>query len=195
MQNFMQDFMQDFMLKMSVKVLLTTKLLHLHGNHDQRYFISKYPMCLSLDLTVFLDVLRDIPGSWWGNWSLRWFHWSSSGHWSLFHCFTVAGLKYRKSVAGKMAVFNGKEFILEETDWYLLDLFRLWWRYGISFIRMQMWVEEIMEKFMRWGIALLHCSPKQYSMVANLGLSISWMTFLLHNTACDRKKKDNRHKR
>ncbi|XP_060747232.1 prenylcysteine oxidase-like [Tachysurus vachellii] len=59
------------------------------------------------------------------------------------------GLKYRKSVAGKMAVFNGKEFILEETDWYLLDLFRLWWRYGISFIRMQMWVEEIMEKFMR----------------------------------------------
>ncbi|XP_030649730.1 prenylcysteine oxidase-like [Chanos chanos] len=59
------------------------------------------------------------------------------------------GLKYRKSVAGKMAVFNGEEIILEETDWYLLDLFRLWWRYGISFIRMQMWVEEIMEKFMR----------------------------------------------
>ncbi|KAL0994720.1 hypothetical protein UPYG_G00126270 [Umbra pygmaea] len=59
------------------------------------------------------------------------------------------GLKYRKNVAGKTAVFNGEEFILEETDWYLLDLFRLWWRYGISFIRLQMWVEEIMEKFMR----------------------------------------------
>ncbi|KAF1378411.1 hypothetical protein PFLUV_G00190270 [Perca fluviatilis] len=59
------------------------------------------------------------------------------------------GLKYRRSVAGKTAVFNGQEVILEETDWYLLDLFRLWWRYGISFIRLQMWVEEIMEKFMR----------------------------------------------
>lgn len=59
------------------------------------------------------------------------------------------GLKYRRNVAGKTAVFNGQEFILEETDWYLLDLFRLWWRYGISFIRLQMWVEEIMEKFMR----------------------------------------------
>ncbi|KAA0720417.1 Prenylcysteine oxidase-like [Triplophysa tibetana] len=59
------------------------------------------------------------------------------------------GLKYRKSVAGKTAVFNGEEFIVEETDWYLLDLSRLWWRYGISFIRLQMWVEEIMEKFMR----------------------------------------------
>ncbi|CAG08860.1 unnamed protein product, partial [Tetraodon nigroviridis] len=59
------------------------------------------------------------------------------------------GLKYRRSMAGKTAVFNGEELILEETDWYLLDLFRLWWRYGISFIRLQMWVEEIMEKFMR----------------------------------------------
>uniref|UniRef100_A0A8C9U175 Prenylcysteine oxidase 1 like n=1 Tax=Scleropages formosus TaxID=113540 RepID=A0A8C9U175_SCLFO len=60
-----------------------------------------------------------------------------------------AGLKHRRNVAGKTAVFNGEEFILEETDWYLLDLFRLWWRYGISFIRLQMWVEEIMEKFIR----------------------------------------------
>ncbi|KAM3600872.1 uncharacterized protein V6R79_003947 [Siganus canaliculatus] len=48
------------------------------------------------------------------------------------------GLKYRRNVAGKTAVFNGDEVILEETDWYLLDLFRLWWRYGISFIRLQM---------------------------------------------------------
>lgn len=62
------------------------------------------------------------------------------------------GLKYRRNIAGKTAVFNGEEVILEETDWYLLDLFRLWWRYGISFIRLQMWVEEIMEKFMRWDI-------------------------------------------
>ncbi|KAM6969883.1 prenylcysteine oxidase 1-like [Aplochiton taeniatus] len=59
------------------------------------------------------------------------------------------GLKYRRSVAGKTAVFDGEQIILEETDWYLLDLFRIWWRYGISFIRLQMWVEEIMEKFMR----------------------------------------------
>ncbi|XP_061658536.1 prenylcysteine oxidase-like isoform X2 [Syngnathoides biaculeatus] len=59
------------------------------------------------------------------------------------------GLKYRRGVSGKTAVFDGAEVILEETDWYLLDLFRLWWRYGISFIRLQMWVEEIMEKFVR----------------------------------------------
>uniref|UniRef100_A0A8C6SLS0 Prenylcysteine oxidase 1 like n=1 Tax=Neogobius melanostomus TaxID=47308 RepID=A0A8C6SLS0_9GOBI len=68
---------------------------------------------------------------------------------SWFCLMPPSGLKYRRSVAGKTAVFNGEEMILEETDWYLLDLFRLWWRYGISFIRLQMWVEEIMEKFMR----------------------------------------------
>ncbi|XP_038628503.1 prenylcysteine oxidase-like [Tachyglossus aculeatus] len=61
----------------------------------------------------------------------------------------VLGLKQRREVAGKSAIFGGGQFILEETDWYLLNLFRLWWHYGISFLRLQMWVEEVMEKFMR----------------------------------------------
>lgn len=60
-----------------------------------------------------------------------------------------AGLKQRREVAGKSAIFSGEHFVLEETDWYLLNLFRLWWHYGISFLRLQMWVEEVMEKFMR----------------------------------------------
>ncbi|KAM3925763.1 prenylcysteine oxidase 1-like [Leptodactylus fuscus] len=61
----------------------------------------------------------------------------------------LLGLKHRKEVAGKSAIFNGEHLVLEETDWYLLNLFRLWWHYGISFLRLQMWVEEVMEKFMR----------------------------------------------
>ncbi|XP_056430737.1 prenylcysteine oxidase-like [Hyla sarda] len=61
----------------------------------------------------------------------------------------LLGLKHRKEVAGKSAIFNGENLVLEETDWYLLNLFRLWWHYGISFLRLQMWVEEVMEKFMR----------------------------------------------
>ncbi|XP_075065718.1 prenylcysteine oxidase 1-like isoform X2 [Mixophyes fleayi] len=59
------------------------------------------------------------------------------------------GLRHRRDVAGKSAIFNGDQLVLEETDWYLLNLFRLWWHYGISFLRLQMWVEEVMEKFMR----------------------------------------------
>lgn len=61
----------------------------------------------------------------------------------------LTGLKHRREVPGKSAIFSGEHFVLEETDWYLLNLFRLWWHYGISFLRLQMWVEEVMEKFMR----------------------------------------------
>ena len=60
-----------------------------------------------------------------------------------------SGLRHRREVGGRSAIFNGENFVLEETDWYLLSLFRLWWHYGISFLRLQMWVEEVMEKFMR----------------------------------------------
>ncbi|XP_034961150.1 prenylcysteine oxidase-like isoform X2 [Zootoca vivipara] len=61
----------------------------------------------------------------------------------------LLGLKHRRELAGKSAIFSGEQFALEETDWYLLNLFRLWWHYGMSFLRLQMWVEEVMEKFMR----------------------------------------------
>lgn len=61
------------------------------------------------------------------------------------------GLRPRREVVGRSAVFSGEHFVLEETDWYLLNVFRLWWHYGISFLRLQMWVEEVMEKFMRYG--------------------------------------------
>lgn len=60
-----------------------------------------------------------------------------------------SGLRHRREVVGRSAIFSGEHFVLEETDWYLLNLFRLWWHYGISFLRLQMWVEEVMEKFMR----------------------------------------------
>ncbi|XP_037364873.1 prenylcysteine oxidase-like [Talpa occidentalis] len=59
------------------------------------------------------------------------------------------GLRHRREVVGRSAIFGGEHFVLEETDWYLLNVFRLWWHYGISFLRLQMWVEEVMEKFMR----------------------------------------------
>ncbi|XP_028668534.2 prenylcysteine oxidase-like isoform X2 [Erpetoichthys calabaricus] len=86
------------------------------------------------------------------------------------------GLKYRRNVAGKTAVFNGKQIILEETDWYLLDLFRLWWRYGFSFIRLQMWVEETMEKFMR--IYKYQAHGYAFSSVEQLLHSLGGGTFI-----------------
>lgn len=64
-------------------------------------------------------------------------------------CLRLHRLRHRREVVGRSAIFGGEHFVLEETDWYLLNLFRLWWHYGISFLRLQMWVEEVMEKFMR----------------------------------------------
>ncbi|XP_075397908.1 prenylcysteine oxidase 1-like [Tenrec ecaudatus] len=61
----------------------------------------------------------------------------------------LLGLRHRREVVGRSAIFGGAHLVLEETDWYLLNLFRLWWHYGIGFLRLQMWVEEVMEKFMR----------------------------------------------
>lgn len=62
-------------------------------------------------------------------------------------------------MVGRSAIFSGEHFVLEETDWYLLNLFRLWWHYGISFLRLQMWVEEVMEKFMRYARRGLQTPP------------------------------------
>lgn len=48
-----------------------------------------------------------------------------------------------------MAIFDGKELTFEQSDWLIVNFFRMLWRYGLSFLRMQMWVESVLDKFMR----------------------------------------------
>ncbi|KAI5935301.1 prenylcysteine oxidase 1-like [Manis javanica] len=86
------------------------------------------------------------------------------------------GLRHRREVAGRSAIFSGEHFVLEETDWYLLNLFRLWWQYGISFLRLQMWVEEVMEKFMR--IYKYQAHGYAFSGVEELLYSLGESTFI-----------------
>lgn len=59
------------------------------------------------------------------------------------------GIPPRKDVPTKMAIFDGRELTFEESDWFIINFIRLLWRYGFSFLRMQMWVESILDKFMR----------------------------------------------
>ncbi|XP_074547174.1 prenylcysteine oxidase 1 [Halichoeres trimaculatus] len=59
------------------------------------------------------------------------------------------GIPPRKDVPSKMAIFDGRELTFEESDWFIINFIRLLWRYGFSFLRMQMWVESILDKFMR----------------------------------------------
>ncbi|TRY68048.1 hypothetical protein DNTS_003632 [Danionella cerebrum] len=59
------------------------------------------------------------------------------------------GLSSRADVSSKMAIFDGRDLIFEESDWFIVNFLRMLWRYGFNFIRMHMWVESILDKFMR----------------------------------------------
>lgn len=65
------------------------------------------------------------------------------------HFIEKLGIPPRKDVPSKMAIFDGKELVFEESDWFIINFLRLLWRYGFNFIRMQMWVESVLDKFMR----------------------------------------------
>lgn len=65
--------------------------------------------------------------------------------------FTVylSGLSVRAEVPSKMAIFDGKELMFEESDWFIVNFLCMLWRYGFNALRMHMWVEGILDKFMR----------------------------------------------
>lgn len=65
------------------------------------------------------------------------------------HFVDKLGITPKKDVPSKMAIFNGKELTFEESDWFIINFLRFLWRYGFNFLRMQMWVESILDKFMR----------------------------------------------
>ncbi|CAN9504918.1 unnamed protein product [Ophioblennius macclurei] len=59
------------------------------------------------------------------------------------------GIPPRKDFPSKMAIFDGKELVFEESNWFIINFLKMLWRYGFNFIRMQMWVEGVLDKFMR----------------------------------------------
>lgn len=60
-------------------------------------------------------------------------------------------------VPSKMAIFDGKELTFEQSDWFIINFFRMLWKYGLSFLRMQMWVESVLDKFMRLEVIKISC--------------------------------------
>ncbi|KAL0182245.1 hypothetical protein M9458_021620, partial [Cirrhinus mrigala] len=65
------------------------------------------------------------------------------------HFLERLGMSPRADVSSKLAIFDGKELTFEESDWFIVNFIRMLWRYGFNFIRMHMWVEGILDKFMR----------------------------------------------
>ncbi|XP_076876450.1 prenylcysteine oxidase 1 [Brachyhypopomus gauderio] len=65
------------------------------------------------------------------------------------HFVDKLGLSPRADVPSKMAIFDGNELTFEESDWYIVNVLRMLWRYGFNFLRMHLWVESVLDKFMR----------------------------------------------
>ncbi|KAI5099527.1 prenylcysteine oxidase 1 precursor [Silurus meridionalis] len=59
------------------------------------------------------------------------------------------GLSIRAEVPSKMGIFNGKELTFEESDWFIVNFLRMMWNHGFNPLRMHMWVEGLLDKFMR----------------------------------------------
>ncbi|XP_053125094.1 prenylcysteine oxidase 1 [Hemicordylus capensis] len=59
------------------------------------------------------------------------------------------GLSALHGHGGLLAIYNGDEFVFEESSWFVWNFLKLLWYYGLNALRMHMWVEEILDKFMR----------------------------------------------
>ncbi|KAJ1091575.1 hypothetical protein NDU88_004694 [Pleurodeles waltl] len=59
------------------------------------------------------------------------------------------GLSARPPTSSLVGIYNGKEFVFEESSWFIINLIKMVWYHGLNFPRMYMWVEEMLDKFMR----------------------------------------------
>ncbi|KAM6106795.1 LOW QUALITY PROTEIN: prenylcysteine oxidase 1 [Pterocles gutturalis] len=69
---------------------------------------------------------------------------------SLNHLFhpVPRGLSVALAHGSLVGIYNGEEFVFEESSWYIVNLLKLLWRYGLNPLRMYMW-DDILDKFMR----------------------------------------------
>ncbi|NXB28278.1 PCYOX oxidase, partial [Eulacestoma nigropectus] len=65
------------------------------------------------------------------------------------HFVKELGLSVASVQDSLTGVYNGEEFVFEESSWSFITLLKMLWRYGLNFLRMSMWVEDILDKFMR----------------------------------------------
>ncbi|KAM8972353.1 prenylcysteine oxidase 1 [Pelodytes ibericus] len=59
------------------------------------------------------------------------------------------GLSVRPPTDGLVGIYNGDEFVFQESKWFLVNIIKMLWNYGMNFLRMYMWVEAVLDKFMR----------------------------------------------
>lgn len=81
---------------------------------------------------------------------ITYYHLLSIGTTEFAYPFSVfAGLSAVQSSGGLMGVYNGESLVFEESSWFIINIIKLIWQYGFQSLRMHMWVEDILDKFMR----------------------------------------------
>ncbi|XP_068030501.1 prenylcysteine oxidase 1-like [Anomalospiza imberbis] len=65
------------------------------------------------------------------------------------HFVKELGLSVASPQGSLAGVYNGEEFVFEESSWSFINHPKLLWHYGLNPLRMSMWVEDILDKFMR----------------------------------------------
>ncbi|OWK10757.1 PCYOX1, partial [Cervus elaphus hippelaphus] len=58
------------------------------------------------------------------------------------------GLSAVQSPSGLVGVYNGETLVYEESSWFIINMIKLIWHYGFQSLRMHMWVEDVLDKFM-----------------------------------------------
>ncbi|PNI66586.1 PCYOX1 isoform 5, partial [Pan troglodytes] len=59
------------------------------------------------------------------------------------------GLSTVQASGGLLGIYNGETLVFEESNWFIINVIKLVWRYGFQSLRMHMWVEDVLDKFMR----------------------------------------------
>ncbi|NXI14966.1 PCYOX oxidase, partial [Irena cyanogastra] len=65
------------------------------------------------------------------------------------HFVKELGLSVASAQGSPAGVYNGEEFVFEESSWSFINRPKLLWHYGLNPLRMSTWLEDILDKFMR----------------------------------------------
>jgi hypothetical protein len=62
---------------------------------------------------------------------------------------SFSGLKKRQPGYSRFGLYNGHDFVFTESDWEIVTLAKLAWRYGYSVIKLQNYIGDMLKKFER----------------------------------------------
>ncbi|XP_054718555.1 prenylcysteine oxidase 1-like [Uloborus diversus] len=82
----------------------------------------------------------------------------------------LLGLSVRKPTSSRFGIYDGKQFVFEESEWHFITMAKFLWRYGISSLGLFKWVQSILSDFNR----IYNLQEKEYAFTTLSGM-LEWM--------------------